>query len=75
MSLLLLTFTRGASVDPEIERFEDPEEAMREFADRERELRGSERGVVLLIAEDEATLRKTHSHYFQTLDELLAQLS
>jgi hypothetical protein len=75
MSLFLLTFTRGASIDPEIERFEDPEKAMRKFADRERELRGSDRGVVLLIAENEETLRRTHSHYFETADELLAQLS
>lgn len=75
MSLFLLTFTRGAQVPPELERFEDATEAMERFAEREHELRGSNRGVVLLIADSEETLRRTHSHYFSTLDELLAEVS
>ncbi len=75
MSLFLLTFSRRDGSQPAIERFEDPEEAMERFAERERELRGSEdKGVVLLVADDEDTLRRTHSHYFSNVDEILAQV-
>ena len=74
MSYFLITFTRGDGTGPELERFEDGDLAMDRFTAKERQLRAekSNRGVVLVIADDEATLRRTHSHYFYTLDELLA---
>jgi hypothetical protein len=38
----------------------------------ERELRGNPtRGVVMLVAEDEDSIRATHSHYFKSFDELV----
>jgi hypothetical protein len=47
---------------------------MNAFVDAERALRGDDRhGVVLLVAEDEETLRRTHSHYFSSVDELLSK--
>lgn len=75
MSLFLLTFSRGEGHAPDLQRYEDPQAAMAEFVTRERELRGTNRGVVLLIADDEATLRRTHSHYFEGVEELFAQTS
>lgn len=77
MSYFVLTFTRGDGTQPELERYEDRDLAMDRFTAMERRLRkdGTDRGVVLLIADDEETLRRTHSHYFMTLDELLSQAS
>jgi hypothetical protein len=76
MSYFLLTFDRPANGAPRIERYEDGDEALAHFTDAERRVRaeGADRGVVLLVADSEETLRKTHSHYFYTVDELLAQL-
>jgi hypothetical protein len=74
MSLFLLTYSRRTGAQPDIERFEDPRTAWDCFTAREQELRGSEKAVVLLIAEDEDTLRQTHSHYFTGTDELVAQV-
>ncbi|HTR33073.1 MAG TPA: hypothetical protein VMH47_04270 [Gaiellaceae bacterium] len=74
MSFFLLTYRRQADADPAIVRFEDSTEAMSAFVNAERALRDDEtQGVVLLVAEDEQTLRRTHSHYFSTFDELLAE--
>jgi len=75
MSFFLLTYTRGASdEEPTIEVFEDAAQAMERFVAAERQHRNSNdsRGVVLLVADDEATLRRTHSHYFpgETLETL-----
>lgn len=73
MSFFLLTYTRRAEAAPEIVRYEDSAQAMDAFVEAEHALRGSrDRGVVLLIADDEETLRKTHSHYFESVEELLA---
>ena len=74
MSYFLITFTRGDGTNPQLERFEDGGDAMAAFTARERELRADDgsRGVVLVIADDEETLRRTHSHYFATFEELLA---
>ena len=74
MSLFLLTFSRRNNGPPLVERYEDTAEAMDRYVARERELRGTDRGVVLLIAEDEDTLRRTHGHYWYGRDELLAPL-
>jgi hypothetical protein len=58
---------------PQLERFEDAEVAMERFVDAERKHREKDdgRGVVLLIAEDEETLKATHTHYFRSAAELL----
>jgi hypothetical protein len=74
MSLFLLTYSRRSGAQPKIERFEDPRAAWDQFTAREQELRGSEQAVVLLIAEEEDTLRQTHSHYFTGAAELVAQV-
>lgn len=75
MSFFLLTVTSRTGVRPDIERFEDGQVAMAAFERAEREIRdsGSDNRVVLLIAKDEDTLRRTHSHYFATVEELLAE--
>jgi hypothetical protein len=41
------------------------------LVEAEEELRGTDYGVVLLVADDEETLRRTHAQYFETFDELL----
>lgn len=77
MSYFVLTFTRGRVAEPELERFEDLDLANERFERLEHELWGRrDRGVVLLIADSEETLRKTHTHYFvSSLDELLEQMT
>ncbi len=77
MSLFLLTFRKGTREPPTLRRFEDPELAMGEFTAAERRHRelADDLGVVLLIADDEDTLRRTHAHYFASVAELLAPLS
>lgn len=73
MSFFLVTFSRRDGANPFLERFEDADEAMSRFVAAEhthREQRDG-KGVVLLIADDEETLRRTHSHYFVSPDELL----
>jgi len=73
MAFFLVTFSRRESAPPKIESYENPIEAMEKFIAAERHHRGAEDGlgVVLLIADDEATLRRTHTHYFATTDELI----
>jgi len=73
MAFFLLTFSRKNSGTAELEAFENRDEAMERFIAAERFHRdnGDGLGVVLLIADDEATLRRTHSHYFATTDELI----
>jgi len=76
MSLFLLTYSRGKHEEPTIERIEDPAEAVQRFAeagDAHRNGNG-DHGVVLLSADSEETLRRTHMHYFMSLDEMLASL-
>jgi hypothetical protein len=74
MSFFLLTYKRGMPrEDPTLESFEDPLEAMETFVAAERMHRDQDDGhsVVLLIADDEVTLRQTHSHYFASADAML----
>jgi hypothetical protein len=74
MSFFLLTYSRGNDEESTVESFDDPAEAMERFVAAERHHRAHDngRGVVLLIADDEETLRRTHSHYFESLEEALA---
>jgi hypothetical protein len=72
MSHFLVIFDRQKHVEPLIERHEDPAAAVARLFEVEGELRGDQsRGVVLLVADDESDLRRTHSHYFKTVEELL----
>jgi hypothetical protein len=72
MSHFLVIFDRLRRADAEVQRIDDPEEAMERLFAIERELRAdSDRGVVLLVAVDEETIRATHAHYFKSFDELV----
>lgn len=72
MSHFIVIFDRLRRADAEVQRFDDPDEAMERLFEIERELRDDpERGVVLLVAEDEDTVRATHAHYFKSFDELV----
>jgi hypothetical protein len=71
MNLYLLIFNRiDGSV--EIQEFSDPHEAIDHLLEAERR-RADEPDleVVLLNAADEADLRRTHSRFFESIDELL----
>lgn len=73
MSFFLLTYSRSNGDEPGLERFEDAGTAMERFVAAERRHREQDDGrrVVLLIAEDENTLKATHTHYFRSAAELL----
>ena len=71
MSYFLVIHHRSAPAT--VERLEDPGDAQRRLFELEHELRDDpDRGVVLLVAEREEDLRRTHAHYFtESLDELM----
>lgn len=70
MSLFLLTFHRRKLAPPRLVELV-PDEALARLVEAEEELRGTEYGAVLLVADDEEALRRTHAQYFETFDELL----
>jgi hypothetical protein len=70
MSLFLLTFHRRKLAAPTLVELE-PDGALFRLVEAEEGLRGTEYGAVLLVADDEEALRRTHSQYFETFDELL----
>jgi hypothetical protein len=76
MSYFLLKYKTGEHEDPVLERFEDAELAMQKFIEAERWHRDHDKdhGVVLLVADSVETLRRTHTHYFLSLDEMLAEV-
>jgi hypothetical protein len=72
MSHFIIIFDRDHRSEPEIEQIDDADDAMARLFEVERDLKGDPgRGVVLLYADDEESLRVTHGHYFKTLDEIL----
>ncbi len=72
MSYFLLVFSKRRAEPPVVERIEDAREAGEKLLEAEARLRDdAEHGVVLLYAEDETSLRKTHGTYFLDFDELL----
>lgn len=72
MSHFVIIFDRHRRVPPEIEEYEDAVRAQVRLFEAEGELRGDpDRGVVLLFAENEEQLRRTHGSFFFGLDELL----
>ena len=73
MSHFIVIFDRSFRVDAEVVRIDDPQEAVSRLFEVESSLRDDKtRGVVMLVAEDEETIRATHSHYFNSFDELVA---
>lgn len=72
MSLYLLIFDRTNPTSVEVEEFADPRKAVESLLTAER-LRGKrpELEIVLLNATDEDDLRRTHSRYFESIEELL----
>jgi hypothetical protein len=72
MSYFLVIFDRHKQREPTVERIEDADAALARLFDLESRLRGSTngRGVVLLVADDEEEIRRTHSQYFKSFDEL-----
>jgi hypothetical protein len=77
MSHFLLIFDRKRRRDPKVICIADPRDAQRELFRFEEKLRDSaDRGVVLLVAEREEDIRKTHGQYFKQvegLEELVAR--
>lgn len=74
MSHFLVFYSREHSEDPRVERIEDAAEAVRRLLEAEHALAGDRaHGVVMLVADDEDDLRRTHAHYFASLEELLRQ--
>jgi hypothetical protein len=72
VSHFIVIFDRRRRADAEVVRIDDPEEAVKRLFEVETSLRGDKtRGVVMLVADDEETIRETHSHYFKSFDELL----
>ena len=73
MSYFLVIFDRHRrKIDTEVERIEDPDRAVRRLFELEEQLQTpGDRGVVLLVADDEEDLRRTHAQYFKSFDELL----
>ena len=72
MSHFVVIFDRLHPGSPRVERFEDADLAKERLFEVELELAGdSKHGVVLLYAESEESLRRTHGSFFLGLDELL----
>lgn len=74
MSHFLVFYSHEHSEDPRVERIEDAAEAVRRLLEAEHELAGDRsHRVVMLVADDEDDLRRTHAHYFESFEELLRQ--
>ena len=73
--LFLIEYARQAGKVITLKTFEDDDSTSAETARLELELdlnrQGLEREVVLLEAENEEALRRTHRRYFETLTELV----
>ena len=68
MKHFLLDYDRPGRKLVSIKAFEDAEEALAAYSEREAETLGTTREVVLLGAECEDDLRRTHSRYFVEFD-------
>jgi hypothetical protein len=72
MALFLLTFNRQTR-DVDVVEITDHDEGMTRLFEAERRLRYEPNlEIVMLAAEDEDDLRQTHSRYFESVEELLA---
>jgi hypothetical protein len=72
VSYFLVIYDRRKHHETVVERIEDEDAALTRLFQLEDQLLGSEngQGVVLLVADDEEEIRRTHSHYFKSFDEL-----
>jgi hypothetical protein len=74
MSHFLVFYSREQSEEPRVERIEDSTEAVRRLLQAEHALAGDRsHRVVMLVADDEEDLRRTHAHYFESVEDLLRQ--
>jgi hypothetical protein len=74
VSHFLVFYSRKNGEDPRVERIEDPAEAVQRLLEAESQFAGDPvHGVVMLVAKDEDDLRRTHSHYFSSVEELVRQ--
>ncbi len=72
MSHFIVIYDRQRRADPRVIRVDDGDYALRRLFAIEDSLQGDDTlGVVMLVAEDEETIRATHSHYFKSISELL----
>jgi hypothetical protein len=72
VSHYLVIFDRRRGVASTVERYDDPDEAQARLFETETELRDDpDRGVILLFAESEASLRRTHGSLFLEFDDLI----
>jgi hypothetical protein len=72
VSHFIVIYDRRRRADAEIIRVEDADAAVERLFEIETRLRDDDaRGVVMLVADDEETIRATHSHYFKSFDELI----
>lgn len=72
MTYFLIGYSKRGGEEPVLERYEDADEAAGKLFEAEARLRGDpDHGVVLLYADDESSLRRTHGSYFLDFDELL----
>jgi len=72
VSHFIVIFDRSRRADAEVLPIDDAREAVSRLFEVESTLRGDEtRGVVMLVADSEDTIRATHSHYFNSFDELV----
>lgn len=63
---MLLVYSLESQALVEVEKFSDGDEAMRRYAEVEREhLEDSSVEIVLVAADSEATIRHTHASYFR----------
>ena len=70
MKYYLLVYDRPKGHLDEFIPFDDHETALEERFKRERERTNTDLEIVVLAAEDEAVLKRTHARYFKTLSEL-----
>lgn len=73
MSYFLVIYDRRRQRDPDVEQIADGDEAQKRLFEIEDELRADPdrgRGVVMLLAEREEDLHKTHGQYFERVDDL-----
>jgi hypothetical protein len=71
MSYFLVIYDRHRQLKPVIERVTDSAGAQERLFEIEAELGDDpDRGVVLLVADGEDDLRKTHGQYFERVDDL-----
>lgn len=69
-----LVFYSRTSNEPRVETIADDTEAVQRLLEAERELANDPlQRVVLLVADDLDDLRRTHAHYFTSIDDLLRQ--